>query len=434
MRLYFIHIICLFTCLPNLSVAQAGDYFLGYKHYPFIHYNENELLYPAHKNTFEQFYHKIDSIMVYGKGKVNIVHIGGSHIQADIYTHQIRKRLQSLQYDMNGGRGLLFPYRMAKTNNPSNYRVSYTGQWTYSKNTQYKPTTNLGLSGFSVSTGSPRASIFIDPNKDTTTHYSFTKVRVFHSPSNYKLMVVSNGKGHEGSYDSIAGCTVFQLPETNILDLKFIKNTTSPTPITVYGISLDNDDPGIVYNTIGVNGARLSSYLKCSLYGKHMHALQPDLVIFSIGTNDGNTKHFNAPKFRKEYEELIEMTKAAAPNALIMITVPNDCYIYKRYVNSNTAIIRDEIIALAKEKDYAVWDLYSVMGGLDSSKKWYQYGLMQYDRIHFNKPGYLLKGDLFVTALLNGWEKHLSERIVKLTEDKTVHLTAHSGASQSNIE
>jgi hypothetical protein len=50
------------------------------------------------------------------------------------------------------------------------------------------------------------------------------------------------------------------------------------------------------------------------------------------------------------------------------------------------------------------------MGGLNSAKEWYNSGLMNKDHIHFNKPGYILKGDLFYTAFMNGWQDHLIKK------------------------
>ena len=49
--------------------------------------------------------------------KVRIVHIGDSHIQADIFTAKIRYRMQ--QYFGNAGFGFTFPYSLAFTNNSS---------------------------------------------------------------------------------------------------------------------------------------------------------------------------------------------------------------------------------------------------------------------------------------------------------------------------
>ncbi len=392
-------------------IGQSGDYFLSIQHYPFIKYSENIISCPKEDDYLESFYQKLDSIMLMGKGQINIVHIGGSHIQADLYTHQTRMHLQSLQYDMNGGRGFIFPFKIAKTNNPWNYKVSYTGDWSFCKNIKIKSGCKLGLSGYSVTTQDNSATINISLNSDSTTSYYYTRLKVFHEKTDYKIGVQYRDSIYSGIYDSIAGYSFFILPKTSTLDLVINKPENSNSEFTLYGLSFETDDPGIVYHSIGVNGARLSSYLNCDLYKKHIAALHPDLVIFSIGTNDGNTKYFDKIKYHSEYFNLIQETLEACPNAKIMITVPNDAYYYKRYVNKNTIQIQDAIYSLAKENNYAVWDFFNIMGGLNSSQTWYDYGIMKYDRIHFNLKGYLIKGDLFTTALLKGWEQNLEKRI-----------------------
>lgn len=414
------------------SKAQSGDYFLGFKQYPFIKYNENKILTPADNEYLDNLYSKLDRIINSGEGKINIVHIGGSHIQADIYTHQIRKRLQSLQYDMNGGRGMIFPYLMAKTNNPSNYKIQYTGNWEYCKNTQYKYSCSLGLSGVAVTTRDKNTLIKVNPNPDSINSYSFNHIKIFHSISPYEIKISLNDSLYCGTYDTTLGYSYFNVPDIFELEVKIFRPDSVPGEVSIYGISLENDDPGVVYHAIGVNGAKLKSYLGCKYYSQHIAALKPDLVIFSIGTNDGNTKYFDSKNYYNEYERLIELTKIAVPDVHIMVTVPNDCYMYKRYVNQNTEIIRNEILSMATKNNYAVWDFYSIMGGLNSSMEWYRYGLMKYDRIHFNRQGYLLKGDLFVTAFLKGWEKNLAKR--KQTPELNTRFLTDKNLNFSNSQ
>lgn len=393
------------------SNGQEGDFYLGKRRYPFINYQSNSLSFPGDSGLFDALYSKYDSIILFGKGKLNIIHIGGSHIQADVYSHQVRKRMQTIQFGTNGGRGFVFPYSIAKTNTPSNYKVRYTGNWTYSKNTRRKSGYELGLSGVTVRTNSNLASIRIDPNQDSSLVYSFNQVRVYHPPSEHELHILSNDSLVAGTYIDSLGYSVFKLP-SNMKDLhiKISRPQSESGSFDLYGISLDSDSPGVVYNSIGVNGAHLSSYLKCKLYELHLKSLQPDLVILSIGTNDGNTRYFDKSKYKNEYRQLIRRTLAAAPQTKVMLTVPNDCYLYKKYINQNTAIIKEVIFELAKEFDCAVWDFYTIMGGLNSSQTWYNYHLMKYDRIHFNRAGYHLKGELFFSAFLKSWEKELPVR------------------------
>ncbi|MCG8700458.1 MAG: GDSL-type esterase/lipase family protein [Bacteroidales bacterium] len=410
-RFFFVIILASFQFQ---SAFCQGDYYLGKKKYGFIQYDSNLIHTLNSPDPLEGIYHKIDSMILLGKGKLNIVHIGGSHIQADVYTHLMRKQMQSIDKDMNGGRGMIFPFRMARTNNPRNYSVRYTGSWSYCKSTLYKRTCDLGLTAMQVSTSSPKASININPNTDSTTYYQFNTVKIFHNNNNYDVKIRYGDHFYEGKYDEIAGATIINtIQPIDHLQLLLQEDTASSTPFVLYGISLESDDDGIVYHSIGVNGSMLKHYLKCELYEKHLAALNPDLVIFSIGTNDGYTRSFNEDAFYERYATLLERTLDAAPQTKIMITVPNDSYLYRRYANKNTIEIRDKVFKLAHKYNAVVWDFFTIMGGLNSSQTWYNYQLMQYDRIHFTRKGYELKGELFFSAFLKSWENRLSDSPLK---------------------
>lgn len=397
--------------LSDCIAAQNGDYYLGKTKYPFILYDSNEFKFPSDEFLYEEINKKYDQMILEGNGKLRIIHIGGSHIQADIYTHLLRKRMQTSQLGLNGGRGFLYPYRIAKTNSPSNYKVRYTGIWESCKNTQSNPFCNLGLGGYASVTKSENASVKIYLNTDSTISYTYNRLKVFHEPTIYNLKVITADSAYSPvSYNEL-GYSDFVFDsemDSMLLQISLPADTTGS--FVLQGFSFDNDNPGVVYNAIGVNGARLDSYLKCELYADHMKALEPDLVIFSIGTNDAYTRHFNETKYRTDYIELINRTREAIPGVSILLTVPNDSYLYRKYVNKNTAKMEKIIYELAKEYHCAVWDFYKIMGGFNSAQIWYNYKLMKYDRVHFNRQGYLLKGDLLFSAFLKNWEKDLEKR------------------------
>lgn len=387
--------------------AQESDYFLGPRRYSVIKYDEDIIQFPGNDSAFHELYRKINQLMFEGKDKLQIVHMGGSHIQADIYTHVLRQRLQELAPGMNGGRGLIFPFRMAKTNNPSNYLVQYTGNWEYCKSTQKNRICELGLMGIAVTTSDSIAEIIIDPNHNNSLYYEFDRVKIFHLPTSYDVSISINDTLFFGKYHHDGGFTEIQLPKNiSLLHLK-IKKDTLDDSFTLLGLSLDNSSPGIVYNAIGVNGSKLSSYLRCSLYQNHLKVIDPQLIIFSIGTNDAYTTRFDKEKYRQEFRQLLDSTIKAAPDASILLTVPNDSYLYRRYANRNTELMKNVIFELAREYNCGVWDFYTIMGGLNSSQAWYAMDLMNYDRIHFNRKGYILKGELLFSAFLKGWEKQL---------------------------
>ncbi len=101
----------------------------------------------------------------------------------------------------------------------------------------------------------------------------------------------------------------------------------------------------------------------------------------------------------------MQMALRANPDCALLLTVPNDSYYRRRYLNRNIARERDVIEELAAEYDMAVWDMYGIMGGLGSSKRWKLNKLMRSDLIHFTHAGYHFKGDLFIDGFLKFMEQ-----------------------------
>ncbi len=380
--------------------------------YSFIRYNTNEFELVQGNPRYDALFAKFDNLIRTGDNQIKIVHLGGSHIQADVYTHRIRQELQSFYPGVLGSRGFFFPYSVAHTNSPSNLWITYSGEWQSCKNTQALPAFTMGLSGITSVLTSPAGSLTIVARYDSLRQYDFNRIKIFCNaaetgivpevnPENTVKQVTLNKLGEFVQYD-LTGYT-------DTLSIRISQTDSTGKPFQLYGISLENDDPGVVYNAIGVNGAKLESYLRCGLFVQQLKTLDPDWVIVSIGTNEGNTRQFDPEAYRYEYIKLLDSIRLAAPRTAILLTVPNDSYLFKRYSNPNTACIREIIFEIARSYHCGVWDFYTIMGGLNSSRIWYDHGLMNKDHIHFNKQGYLLKGDLFYNAFLKSWDEHLSE-------------------------
>jgi lysophospholipase L1-like esterase len=392
------------------AIAQMPANPINLPEYGFIRYNSNQFELVNDNPSYNNLFTKFDSLIKKGDNKINIVHLGGSHIQADIYTHLIRQDMQSFYPGILGSRGFFFPYAIARTNSPSNLWITYSGNWETSKNTQAEPLYTLGLSGITSVLTSPAGSLKIVASYDTAHNYDFNQIKVFCNVSTPED-IPEIFPGHmvkEAIINKPGSYIQYNLSEyTDTLNLHIQQTDTAGKLFELYGISLENDDPGVEYSAIGVNGAMLKSYLRCGLFTQQLRALNPDWVIISIGTNEGNTRSFDQEAYRSEYYTLLDSVRMAAPGAAILLTVPNDSYLLKRYINPNTALIRDIIFEIARAYGCGVWDFYTVMGGLNAAKIWYNNNLMNKDHIHFNHSGYLLKGDLFFNAFLKSWNDHL---------------------------
>jgi len=158
----------LFTILAGFSCGLSkdlpiapGSYNIDFSKYSFIDSTQNVIQFPKGSASFEPFFKKLDTLVFENRGQVKILHIGGSHLQADVSSGRIREHLIKEYPGANAGRGFVFPYSAAKTNTPSTYGSAYKGIWTRDRNIQKEISTPLGLLGIAVSTSDPRAEISI---------------------------------------------------------------------------------------------------------------------------------------------------------------------------------------------------------------------------------------------------------------------------------
>lgn len=402
-----IFIIFLFVFFGQRISAQDDPYLFHVNQYNFIRYDLNEMHYPGNRKYTDTFNEKLEKLVTTGEGRINIVQIGGSHIQAGSFSGQMRTRLQQLNGEMNAGWGYMFPYRISRTNSPFGYYIRYNGRWQSFRNVEKRKSGTLGVGGMSVTTSSPKAELTILLEEENDLDYSFNKFRVYFQTkgNNYTVSVDS---ALLVSSNLTSDYIDFELNKyVDSMKITVEKKYNSNGSFTLFGITTETAPNGIMYHSIGVNGAHVPAFLRCQLFEEQLVELKPDLVILGLGINDAYGRKFSQNRFESNYEQLIEKIREAAPNTAIVFTTNNDSYLYRRYVNNNGEKVKDSMFKMAKKYNAGVWDMYSVMGGLNSIVLWQKNSLAQSDRIHFTREGYLLIGDLFFTALVQDFENYL---------------------------
>lgn len=400
-----------FCCLLLLyeAIAQPESVALSY---PFLCNECNTFICNSQASKeYALLFQKFNELILKGQGVVHIMQIGDSHIQADHFSGQMRHRIRQFMPGIAGSRGFVFPYRAAKTNNPDNYRVESEGNWSSCRNIQ-QVNCDMGISGITITTFDPNSKIRIQLKNSENDFFDFNIVKVFHSfgdtsfvPDIQPENVVSEVKRFPKS-----GYTEFHLnqyAEEITIGFKALKE--SHKSVSVYGLSFENEDPGVIYSSLGVNGAEVISFLKCNLIQQQLQVLSPDWIILSLGTNDAFGKGFVPGDFKRNYGLLIDRIRGALPNVPILLTTPPDSY-RKKVNNPNMVIAGQAIKELAEEKNCAVWDLYLVMGGKGSMLKWLKSGLAAYDRVHFSVQGYRLQGNLLFDAFFNTYDKYIDSK------------------------
>lgn len=399
---------------PSSLLAQDDPYEM--KHYPFIRDSLNRLEIYGNQEAYNLLFQKLTDIGMKGRDKVRIVHIGDSHLQADFFSGAFRKRLQTFFLGAMGGRGFIFPYKVAETNNPLNYSVASTGQWEHCRNVEKERSCPLGLSGISVKTADPGATITISISDPNLPGYDFDKLMVFHRFDKAEMQV---GVAQREKLKRIQdfpekGYTLFEFTgNLEKVTLKLKQTAPEQKEFTLYGLNFDSNDSGIIYHTIGVNGAKFESYVSCEYFIPHLEALQPDWVIVSLGTNDCYTNVFNAGDFSKQVDSLLHNIQQAAPNAAILLTTPGDHRIKKGPVNENVALAGSILKQKAKEYNISSWDFYSVMGGSGSIDGWRHFGLAHTDYLHYTQAGYDYQAQLFFVAFLKAYDKYITQELLE---------------------
>jgi len=402
----------LLIVIVNLCNSFAEDFQVEVPTYTWINYQSNHIQIPGNDSTrLNTFFQRLDSIFFFKAGRLNIMHIGGSHVQADMFSNKVRRNLDRINGDFRPSRGYIFPFSVARTNNPNNYTVHYKGIWKSARNVQKNREIPLGVGGIAVYTNDPNAEITVQLNADEfDKRWDFDELKLIGYADGYiptvRPVLKYNESLIEAEYDPHSRTYSFSLPElTDSFTIRFVQEDSTPQTFVLNGFIPQKDEDGIIYHAIGVNGASVPSYLESENFEDELSLIAPDLVIFAIGINDASSKDFTENSFIDNYNELIRKIERVSPNCAFLFITNNDSFrriARRKYaVNRNGQVVQKAFYRLAEQHQGGVWDLFSIMGGLSSMQKWEKAGLAKIDKVHFTQKGYSLIGDLFYNALVN---------------------------------
>lgn len=377
------------------------------KVYPFINTAGNRI---TNSNALDSFYKKLQTLKQTAQGTVSIVHIGDSHLQAGSLTAIVRNGLQA--FFGNAGRGIIFPYQLAKSNAPEDISSSSDVQWKYNRVAHPELPGNCGIAGFYISTKEDRPRINTWLKEDSLNDMSFSTVKLFMDTAHNWLLHAAGRKDYlvDGKLED--GALYHQvdlsMPATGF-SLTYISGNDDSEKI-FYGASLENNKPGVLYHSIGVNGAKYDSYSNAPLFLQQLPALKADLYIISMGTNEAQALNIDADAFTASVRSFVNKLLAASPGAAVLITTPADSYFNGKMLSKPMNDLNKVLQSTAASSGYALWDLYGFTGRYGSSRSWMSAGLMSHDKIHYNKAGYELQGKLLLSALSKGYNDFVNQK------------------------
>lgn len=350
-----------------------------------------------------------EPLLVDGWSRVfKVVHIGDSHIQADWFSGQLRTLLQQ-QYG-NAGKGLIFPYRQIRTNGPEGYSSVSRSTFTADKIVRCKSACDVGIAAYNAYIPVGDEVVFSLKNDSPTQYISI----LFQAGNPYGVTVNDD---NDTSHYAIQQTPLYTISSyrTEVAPIFSIQANSN---VNLNGVVASNGNTGVLYYTIGANGATFMHYNQSQLFFEQLRALQPDLVIVSLGTNE-SVSDISADSFNLQLSTFQQkLETVCGESSVYLYTTPADNYIRKAttvrkkvkgrwrnqrvvsYVNNHhLEEVRASIIDFCNNRHLMYWDLYEAMGGDESMKNWVRSGYAAKDHIHFSKGGYELQGKLLYEAL-----------------------------------
>jgi lysophospholipase L1-like esterase len=351
--------------------------------------------------AFIPLYAKLRAVSEAGKGRVVILHVGDSHVQAGFFADAVRMALGRVFGD--AGHGLVLPkYRKnVGTRKRPHYVLATVEQ---PEITEYREFAPIALRDADPSEGFDRM-VFV--HEKGTQYLDFEVL----DPNNNRLATVRSSSTEASPYTTTV--TLPQLYRT----VRLRTARTSPTEryVQLYGVSLENERAGIVYHSYGVIGAATENFVQSIPFRRELETLHPDAVIVSLGTNDAFAPLFDAETYAANLERIVADIRSTCPQAAVLLTTAPDSYrrasrVSRRAPNPNVPVAGRVVLGVGGRLGCATWDLFSIMGGSGTVGSWQKRGLAGRDLVHFTKDGYQLQGTWFSEAFLSGFRRYATSQ------------------------
>ncbi len=355
---------------------------------------------------------------------VRILHFGDSHVEADLWTGEMRRLLQARFGD--GGVGYVMPGKPWRFFRHTLARSTGSGWKTVGFGKD--PGDGLvGLSGIAIVPASKAQPAGVLAPGATFE----VQVGLPSGPAPMALWVDGEcafagpvGEGC-GLTDDGLETKVVPLPDDPCQAVAFLRGTTfvpdmphdvsvEPLPgdaLRLLGMEFESGRPGILYEPLGIIGAEVSnldkwrSDVRRVLLGR----AAPRLIVVSYGTNEMGQADFSEADYLELCGRLIAALRRDAPGVPLLVTGPIDRDArrsrLKGLVKSNEPEVVDALRKAALENGAAFWDARAAMGGEGSIMAWRAAGLAQADFVHLTAPGYEKLAGLLYDQLMEAYRR-----------------------------
>ena len=348
-----------------------------------------------------------------------ITHYGDSPITNDGLTAPARQLLQEEYGD--AGHGFILIDKPWGWYGHQAITFSSGGGWDDNPMGPGSNTGEFGLGGVSFTASGAGKYARFAPASDGDTGHNFSRMEVYYlmTPGGGQFTVGVNGEDSQtvstssGSVSSGFYEIKARQPGANTFEVKSAGGT-----VRLFGAVIENDGPGIVYDSLGVNGAYaglLVSAMAEAHWEEQLRHRNPNLVVINYGTNESEyASDAQMQRYERDLHEVIRRVRVALPSTSILVISPMDRG--KRagggQIITNPAIpkIVEMQRRVALEENVAFFNMFQAMGGEGTMAKWSAgkgaNHLVGGDLTHPTGEGAKIIGRLIFEAIKDGYTKY----------------------------
>jgi lysophospholipase L1-like esterase len=356
------------------------------------------------------------------KGAITrIVHYGDSPITNDGITGTARQQMQKRFGD--SGHGFILIDRPWDWYGHQAISFSSGGGW--ANGSLMNPRSRdgeLGLGGVAFFSSGPGRYAHFAPAQEGTTGKKFSRLEVYYleQPNGGQFSISANDQDAKvistgGDQEKSGFAEIRSSAETGSFSIKSLSGD-----VRLFGAVLENDDPGVVYDSLGVNGAfagLLATVMNERHWTEQLQHRDPNLVILNYGTNESEyASDDQMNRYDRELREVVRRVRSALPKASILIVSPMDRGRRGPGGKVMTLPSIPKIVELqrrvARETHCAFLDMFQAMGGEGTMARWHegQKRLVGADLTHPNGAGAEVVGTILYTALMESYTRYRERR------------------------
>jgi len=349
-----------------------------------------------------------------------VTHYGDSPITNDGITSTVRRLLQENFGD--AGHGFILMDRPWAWYGHQAITFNSGGGW---DSNPMGPGSNaggqFGLGGVSFTASGPGKYARYSPAADGATGKNFSRMEVYYllSPGGGQFSVsVNGGDSQTISTDGASQTSGFYEIKARQSGENTFEVKSAGGSVRLFGAVIENDGPGVVYDSLGVNGAYaglLATAMSEGHWAEQLRHRNPNLVVINYGTNESQyASDDQMQRYEKDLREVIRRVRVALPAVSILVISPMDRG--KRAPGGKIVTMPSipKIVEMqrrvALEENVAFFNTFKAMGGEGTMAKWAagkgKNHLVGGDLTHPTAEGAEVVGRLIYEGIADGYAKY----------------------------